>query len=160
MATETVPEPAVQRPPALGPTPPAADRPATLLFTGPQSKSFLQRCSLISWHQNTGASWICSASRKGRKASRKGGGGSGSGSGSGQPIELQNTIRESREQQLTASNMLATLLEADDPAAVAAEHVASLNEEVGWLSWGRVAHASRLGRVEGSKGASVWPQAA
>jgi hypothetical protein len=42
---------------------------------------------------------------------------------------LQDTIREARQQQIHATDLLARLLQAPDAKAIAAEHVDSLTEE-------------------------------
>ncbi|KAL4430850.1 hypothetical protein ABPG75_006106 [Micractinium tetrahymenae] len=101
---------------------------------------------------HAGGTWVCSASRKGRKAGSSGGGRKGNGDNGGSSgsdaHRLQDTIRDSREQQLSASKMLAKLLEAADPAAVAAEHVASLNEEFFWTVDTYIKMAKKEGEAE------------
>lgn len=67
---------------------------------------------------------------------RKKKGGSAGGSGGGSDINPSHrnmeVIRESREQQLAATDMLAKLLQAADPAAVAQQYVSSLDEAFFW----------------------------
>lgn len=128
-------------------------QPHHLPSAGPQTRSVIQGVSLLPWRRNEGVSWLCSASRKGRRARKqngRSGNSSGGGGGGGDTHQLQDAIRESREQQLTASKMLAKLLEAADPAAVAQAHVTSLNEEVGRPGSG----AGKLGCVRQPRGSA------
>ena len=107
-----------------------------------------QYCRLPAGH--TWGSWqqhCAAAPRRGRltpveahpqlqcRAASGGGGNVAPGSSSPPPQhQLQDTIRESRQQQLAATDLLAKLLQSEDPRAVAAEWVGSLDEQVCW--WG------------------------
>ena len=81
----------------------------------------------------------CGASRK----NRKGGGGGGKRGGcsevnssasdpASEAHRLQDAIRESRQQQLVAADMLAKLLQAEDPQEVAQQYTDSLDEQFFW----------------------------
>ena len=74
-------------------------------------------------------SLACSASRKDRKAAGKSGGGGGGGGGGGSDPRL-DVIRDQRQQQLAASDVLAKLMQAEDPMAEAPQYVDSLDEQV------------------------------
>lgn len=80
------------------------------------------------------APWVCRSSRKERKGS---GDGSRGGSDDGTPSSahrMQDTIKESRQQQLAATDLLAKLLQTDDPAEVAVAYVDSLDEQFFWTA--------------------------
>ena len=92
--------------------------------------------------QQRQAASTCRASRKKPKS----GGGSGprsagssasssaSSGGGADSHRLQDTIRESRQQQLAATDMLAKLLQEEAPQAVAEKYIDSLDEQFFWTA--------------------------
>jgi hypothetical protein len=72
----------------------------------------------------------CHAAKK-----KKGGGGSSGDSGpASETHRLQDTIRDSRQQQLVATDMLAKLLQAEDAQQVASQFTDSLDEQFFWTT--------------------------
>ncbi|EFN59086.1 hypothetical protein CHLNCDRAFT_49925 [Chlorella variabilis] len=97
----------------------------------------------------------CGASRK----NRKGGGGGGKRGGcsevnssasdpASEAHRLQDAIRESRQQQLVAADMLAKLLQAEDPQEVAQQYTDSLDEQFFWQANTFLSMAKKEGNAE------------